>query len=722
MLHRLPLLPDRFCRRLDVWAVVGTAGGILWTGCGCSPLLRLIFSAVAAGFVFILMPWRRGAALLLFFLLGAVLTCWQRRIPADSCEAVLMARDTGAAVQVRITDPGLTDLPFLPPPGMIRAELRRVQLTGEPAARPVSGDVYLQFSRDAGCRVRYGDILNAEGIFLLPRDDGIMLSVNGGPPEWQPSGTGGFRHYLRSRRVAAMFRVAAGDIAGYEPGIMGRLLAWRDIMARRLTGGLEPVAVRREAAALFFGCRSGIDRAAQVSSIRSGTIHLYSVSGLHVGIWGCLLLWCCRGLPYRWRYLVPPLPLLAYVLTTGANPPALRAWGMLTVWSLLRASLLWMPGTAVLAWTAAVLLWLNPASIADAGFLYSFTITGMLLLLGEQRDGSGGRYDPLPLMPVSPLRDRMARRICWRNRLIAVPAAVLTAFLGGLLISGTIRGEFFWASIPANLLLVPLVFWLFPLAAAKILVGFGWLDTLLAAVLSGMWRVMDGVVTVTAGWDSGWGCNPQWWQVMLFYSGLAVLLLPRAGWRFRLGGAGMALLVLGSIGVAGLTAGPAIFFSVGGGSEMPLFAVADTRARLGCVVNAPHRGSVAAAVAFLQQRGIVQVAEFQVSAPRLGSIRALRTLTARMPVMPMVLPPHDRYDHRFRAELAELAGEGAAIVFAPAGGLVTVERDSFHYRNPASGVTASAVRRDGCWEIKFMEKCFRIKSVGSSIPECYIYE
>ena len=121
---------------------------------------------------------------------------------------------------------------------------------------------------------------------------------------------------------------------------------------------------------------------------------------------GGLLLFCCRWLPYRWRYLVPPLPLLAYVLTTGAQLPALRAWVMITAWSLLRAGLMWMPASAVLAWTAALLLWLNPASLFDAGFLYSFVITAALLLLNERYIGDGRAPDPLPLMPVSPLRRR----------------------------------------------------------------------------------------------------------------------------------------------------------------------------------------------------------------------------------------------------------------------------------------------------------------------------
>ena len=104
---------------------------------------------------------------------------------------------------------------------------------------------------------------------------------------------------------------------------------------------------------------------------------------------------------------------------------------MITAWSLLRACLMWMPASAVLAWTAALLLWLNPASLFDAGFLYSFVITAALLLLNERYVGDGRAPDPLPLMPVSPLRRRTARQIRLRSRLIGAAGAAVTAFLGG---------------------------------------------------------------------------------------------------------------------------------------------------------------------------------------------------------------------------------------------------------------------------------------------------
>ena len=723
MTFRPPLLPDRRCRRLDVPAAGGTALGILFADAGFSWLPATLTALAAILLIFVLLPWRRGIVLLAFLLLGAGLFLWQKHPAADSCEAQLAGRDAGGEIEVRIVESGLTPLPFLPPPTLIRAELRSFRLVGEAERRPASGILYLTFPGEPPAGLMYGDTLIAEGAFHLPRAAAVMVSVNDAPPELCETGRG-FARYLRSRGASAAFRAESWRKTGRESGWMGRLLALRDRAAARLTAGLGPGSVRREAAALFFGCRSGLARAGRLASIRAGTIHLFSVSGLHVGVLGGLLLFCCRWLPYRWRYLVPPLPLLAYVLTTGAQPPALRAWVMITAWSLLRAGLMWMPASAVLAWTAALLLWLNPASLFDAGFLYSFVITAALLLLNERYIGDGRAPDPLPLMPVSPLRRRAARQIRLRSRLIGAAGAAVTAFLGGALISGFFRGEFFWASIPANLLLLSVLALLFPLAALKLLFGTGWLASIPSAALEGCWRVMAGVTAWAAACDSASGCDPAWWQLALFYGGVAALLLPRLDRRVRIVGGVAAGLVMLGIVLTPLTARPALLFCTGGGAEYPLFAVADTRAGLGVAANAPIGGSVAEAVAFFQRRGIVRLAEFQVGAPRAGAIGALRELIGRLPVERMSLPPRDRYDRRFRALLAAAAEEtgGTSIGFAPEGGLLVADRASFRYVNPASGVTASAVRAGAAWEIEFNGKHRRFVPTGSSIPECRIYE
>ena len=153
---RLPLLPDRRCRRLDVLAAGGTALGILWADAGLSWLPAALTALAAILLIFVLLPWRRGLALLAFLLLGAGLFRWQARPAADPCEARLAGRDAGGGVEVRLVETGLSPLPFLPPPTLIRAELRSFRLVGEAERRPASGGESGRRAQnaDAGSAVR----------------------------------------------------------------------------------------------------------------------------------------------------------------------------------------------------------------------------------------------------------------------------------------------------------------------------------------------------------------------------------------------------------------------------------------------------------------------------------------------------------------------------------------------------------------------------------------
>src|SRR5690606_9759001 len=64
--------------------------------------------------------------------------------------------------------------------------------------------------------------------------------------------------------------------------------------------------------------------------IASGTMHLFAVSGLHVGIVAGLfaVVLAAMRFPRKFRPLVGLALLMAYVQVTGAAPSAMRAWWM----------------------------------------------------------------------------------------------------------------------------------------------------------------------------------------------------------------------------------------------------------------------------------------------------------------------------------------------------------------------------------------------------------
>lgn len=143
---------------------------------------------------------------------------------------------------------------------------------------------------------------------------------------------------------------------------------------------------------------------------RTGTIHLISVSGLHVGLVVLALLAICRFLriPERYRILPVTLGIWFYILMTGMETPVLRAGLMIQLYLL--GKLLKREAEPVnrLSLAGLILLFAKPVNLFEIGFQLSFLATlGIIWLyplfktwlqpgwLRQRADGTGtdiGRF------------------------------------------------------------------------------------------------------------------------------------------------------------------------------------------------------------------------------------------------------------------------------------------------------------------------------------------
>ncbi len=109
---------------------------------------------------------------------------------------------------------------------------------------------------------------------------------------------------------------------------------------------------------------------------RGGCLHIFAVSGLHVGIVALLVHMLLRKLLLRSRLRSGVVIVFSglYVLMTGMSIPALRAWLMLAL--LLLGRELKRPVSMANIWCAAALLVLlaAPWQLQNAGFLLSFAV------------------------------------------------------------------------------------------------------------------------------------------------------------------------------------------------------------------------------------------------------------------------------------------------------------------------------------------------------------
>ena len=608
----------------------------------------------AAAAAFLLLERRFAAVLLAGIGLGlssiALHSLWELR--PDACERLLPPRSCGGTAVLRIADARVSSLPGIDPPTLIRAELRKLRLTGEADFRDASGILFLKLPAEAPPAVRCGDLLTAEGTFALPEPGGVIEHDSGR----RIAPMRDFADYLAGRGATRTFRAREAAVTGRSAGLDGRLADLRDRVLARAVAHIDSPRIRNLAAALFFGTSGGVDPAGRLLLIESGTIHLFSVSGMHVAMLAAILLWLLRPLPFRVRYPMLAVLVLLYVLTTGANAPAMRAFYMIGLWCVLRAALYYMPSSHALLLAGGVLVLVEPGLVLDMGFQYSFVITAILLLASERFDRAaellGEEFRCMPNSPYRRRREKMLRR-GWA--LLFAAGACVAAFLGGVGISLYSQGLLLPGSIPANLALMPVVALLFPILFFKLGFGLLWsgFDRFGAQLLEGCFQFMDTVVRLAAA-----GCErlpaerPALFEILLFYAALFLLIAVR---RARIAAAAAAVLVLlpASWMLRTELHPPALFVAAGSADEAPVAAFHDPRSGRAWVVNASGYAEVTAATDFLLTRGVTRIDRLVFPEARSGNLSALPLLASRIPIAGISAPVPDRYSRAFTAKLGE---------------------------------------------------------------------
>lgn len=578
-----------------------------------------------------------------------------------------------ARARVEIVDPGLSRLPEVPVPGLVTGVIRQAE-GADGAVLPLSGRVMLRIPDTFQGKVFPGDVLEASGVLSSPR--------------------GSFGRYTASRRVKWIYSVDECRIVDHNRHSWRRILALgREKLLSRAVMNIASPERRMAFASLFFGIRGGLDGTEKQKLIHAGVIHLYSVSGLHVGILAGVLMILLRGLPGNWKYgLLIPATLL-YVLSTGANVPAVRAWIMISVWAGCRMFLHWMPVCRVLGYSAALMLIWQPVWLYDMGFLYSFVITWILLLLGQNLHLFRKHLsDPAWLMPRSPMRKLMYRRLGIRNAFLSALFACTAAFLGGTVIGLLFQGRFLPGAVLANLLLMPVVGVLFPVMALKLATGWLWnvWDIILAKIMDLAWNIMDGIIALLQYFDATVTGVPPWWSAVLFFVGLILFFAPACRPKWRITGGVLCCGILIFWHGAMYFCPPAVMVVHGNYAEVPAVAVADTRSGVGIVVNVPDGASAAKIAEFFLEHGITVVDRVLASAPRSGNIRGLKTLAKRIRIRQLVLPEMDRYSGGFRRVLRETLPEIPDLPTVSNSGNVRLGSGEGYwgvdYSNPASRI------------------------------------
>jgi len=261
--------------------------------------------------------------------------------------------------------------------------------------------------------------------------------------------------------------------------------AWLERAAARLNALLSTgvAAKRPELAAVFrammLGQKHELADEQKTLFMHSGTMHLFAINGLHIGVVAVSL----RALLAVLRCPRPAAAVLTLAVlwldvdTTGASPSAVRAF--LLVAGAEAALVLRRRGSGLssLATAALVILLADPLALFSASFQMSYGVVCAILCFGlpltERMEAGWSPFKDLPPATWAWWQRRIARGWHWLAGALGLGVA---ASLVGALSGAAFYQSFTPGALPANLVLVPL-------AILVIVAGFFWLAIMLGLTL-----------------------------------------------------------------------------------------------------------------------------------------------------------------------------------------------------------------------------------------------
>lgn len=312
--------------------------------------------------------------------------------------------------------------------------------------------------------------------------------------------------------------------------------------------------------AMLFGDRAELNKSQRVGFERTGSFHLFVVSGMHVGLLAALIFWLARRLMLQeWLATLLTIALtFGYALLTGFGAPVLRALFMTAIFLVARLmsrdrNVLNALGAAALG----VLVW-SPGALFEASFQMTFlaivAIGGIAIPLGERSflpyaraaERLGDKWEDFALPPsVAQFRvmlrlwgealskvlggwayELLARLVRWSLWALELSLIGIVAEMVMVLPMAVYFHRATMFAVPTNMLSIPLVAVLAPVAVVTFCAALisPWAAMLPGATTALLLHSVAGVIgRVSAVRSADLRVpGPVWW----------VALLAVAGWAF----------------------------------------------------------------------------------------------------------------------------------------------------------------------------------------------
>lgn len=258
-----------------------------------------------------------------------------------------------------------------------------------------------------------------------------------------------FKNWLLTKGISLQGFIENGNwkiISGHseKATAINRIHAIRAQCAKVLETYLEKPENSGFAKALLIGIKDGIDPEVREAFAGTGTIHILAVSGLHVGIIYLFLGFIFYPIPILsrigWpRMLASLIVIWGYALLTGLSPSVSRAALMFSILAIGEAQFRRVPVLNSIAFSAFLLLLLNPSLLFNLGFQLSYLAVIGIVTLAE------------PIQNLLIFRNTALEKV-WQLASVSLAAQIATAPLTMYHFH-----QFPVYFLMANLLILPLV-------------------------------------------------------------------------------------------------------------------------------------------------------------------------------------------------------------------------------------------------------------------------
>lgn len=333
---------------------------------------------------------------------------------------------------------------------------------GKPVALPV--EVQVKWS---GVIPRYGDMVGFQAIPsrpALPRNPGTM----------------DYRRWLERHGIHTQFRIDPSEPGAIlSSGHGNPLITWAISSRQRMEAIL---AVDMGDSAEVLSAIKGITLGVTENSPEgftddfrfTGTMHLFSVSGLHVGMLAVIIWFVLKAarIPRGWAVALTIPVLFFYVAVTGLKSGSVRSATMASIMLVGLVLHRRSPMINTLAASAFLQLAIDTNILFSAGWQFSYTVVfAILVAAGPIERWIVSRHEPDPFIPPKLLTRRERLGFDSWKQLASLAAVSAAAWIGSLVPTIAYFHLVSLSAFGANLLAVPLAFGVLSLGMLSLLGG-----------------------------------------------------------------------------------------------------------------------------------------------------------------------------------------------------------------------------------------------------------